>query len=113
MYELFFRGSDCEYMLHGVIFYFKVEFRGCLASYAARRSAIRDPDEKKFIWSKLLMELSQGYISCTASKLTYYQNISAVPKSSGGFKSIIDCSRPYDKSVNNYVDQVSKSFSYI
>ena len=39
-------------------------------------------------------------------------NLFCIPKAGGGLLGIVDCSKPLGHSVHNYVDEISRKFSY-
>ena len=113
--ELFLRGDtdpDWIYILRGVVFGFNVINPSCTSIYEAGHRRVRDPADRAIITDKLLSEIDRGCISIvdTAPKCTH--DIFCVPKEGGGGRSIVDCSKPMDTSVNNYVDEVAVRFSY-
>ena len=58
--------------------------------------------------------MERGHIACADAipKCCHNHNVFTVPKSSGWAISVGDCSKLQELSVNNFVDQVCKTFSY-
>ena len=85
----------------------------CQTSYTAHFRLPLEEVKKRFISKKLQDELDKGYISRAVKTPYCSHNVFCVPKSSGeGYRCVVDCSRPYNLSVTNYVEKVSRTFSY-
>ena len=113
--ELFLRGDtdpDWAYILMGVVFGFNVINPSCTAEYGPGRGRVKNPDDREFIAGKLLAEIDRGCISVVDEAPTCVHDIFCIPKEGGGSRSIVDCSKPSELSVNNYVDEVAVRFSY-
>ena len=57
-------------------------------------------------------ELDEGRISNVEDKPTCIHALGAVPKSSGGYRTITDCSRPEGKSVNAHSTSLAPKFQF-
>ena len=65
------------------------------------------------ISKRLSTELDSRFISIADTPARCVHNVFTVPTSTGdGLRTIMDCSKPADHSVNNFVDEISKTFSY-
>ena len=60
-----------------------------------------------------MIRRNKGYISRAVETPFCSHNVFCVSKSSSeGYRCVVDCSKAYNLSVNNYVDEVSQTFSY-
>ena len=115
--EVFLRGDtdpDWEFILRGVIFGFKVINAGCDSAYCkANYSSAKTSNSYSIMNSKLKTELSTEAVTVVQNAPQCTHGIFSIPKSNGvGVRTIIDCSKPYNLSVNNFTDQVCTKFSY-
>ena len=105
--------NDCEFLLHGALFGFNVINKDCPSSYHSNFRKVWDDLQCSFIPSKLHSELQKDHIACTEATAICSHNIFTVPKSSGeGYRCVVDCSKPQELSVNNYVNQVCQTCYY-
>lgn len=115
--EAFLRGDsdpDWEFILRGIIFGFKVVNPDCVSSYSRPNySTIKSGIGYEVMNKKLLIELENGAVSIVSDQPRCTHAIFSIPKNDGsGMRAIIDCSKPYETSVNNFTDQVCTEFSY-
>ena len=114
--ECFMRGSidnDWDFIMSGAIVGFKIVNPSCPCAYDARAKLIINDSHKSVISKKLSTELDNGFISIADAPPRCIHNVFAVPKSTGdGLRTIMYCSKPADHSVNNFVNEISKTFSY-
>ena len=114
-YELFLTGEtdpDWEFILDGVLFGFKIMNPSCTQEYNTVKIYRDNYEHYQVISNKLREEIRCGRISRTNRLPTCSHNPFVIPKTTGGFRTIIDCSRPLGKSVNNFVSEIAAKFSY-
>ena len=58
------------------------------------------------------MEQEKDYITSVDIAPLCVHDVFVVPKGDGGGRVVVDCSRPRNKSVNNYTESVKLKFSY-
>ena len=112
--ELFFRGSvDCDYLylLTGVCFGFRVIDGGFSGMYDSAGSKRMSGWEHDLIEEKFRFELGEGMITEVATPQCIH-GVFVVPKDDGGGRSVIDCSRPRGKSVNEATGTIASKFKY-
>ena len=96
------------------MFGFKVINPTCGCSYKTKYKDIMNKDKKCFIDSKLKKELEYGYVNKSNAPALCVHNLFTVPKVSGrGHRTIVDRSKPVSESVNKFVGEVAKIFSYL
>ena len=113
--ELFLRGDtdpDWVFILLGVVFGFKVINPSCTAQYGPGRGTVKSPEDRAVITDKLLAEIDRGGVSVVDEPPTCIHDMFCIPKEGGGSRSIVDCSKPSETSVNNHVDEVAVRFNY-
>ena len=82
-------------------------------SYDCRNyKAIFDGNNKAKLDVIIDSELSEGYLKIVKNKPKCIHSIGAVPKPDGGVRPIIDCSKPDNKSVNNYCSGIEETFTF-
>ena len=57
-------------------------------------------------------EMSEGKFVRAETMPHCVHALGAIPKSNGSYRPITDCSRPCEKSINNYMDTTFQTFSY-
>ena len=113
--ELFGRGEtdiDACFILQSVVFGFKVIDEGFLASYDSVSGRKKSNWEKEVIELKLRTEIDMGIITRVEGPPQCVHGIFVVPKDDGSGRTVVDCSRPRDNSVNTAVSEVASKFSY-
>lgn len=113
--ELLLKGTldpDWKYLLWGVTFGFEIINPDCPAQYGNNSSNIKSPIFREIINDKLLCELREDMLSVVPGPLLCNHSIFCVPKTDGGGRAIIDCSRPKNSSINAYTDKIAQKFKY-
>ena len=104
---------DWEFLLHGALFGFNVINKDCPSSHISNFRKVLDTSQSSFISNKLRSELQKDHIAHAEVTPICLHNIFTVPKSLGeGYQCVVNCSKPQELSVNNFVDQVCQTFSY-
>ena len=80
-------------------------------TYSGKQLFNMDASKQQFITDKLLSELKLGYITHVNSIPQSVHYVFCLDKASS-YRMVVDCSKPLASSVNNYVNEVSSSFSY-
>lgn len=102
-----------EYILQGVIFGFKIIDADCKLEYDFDGNLTpRDNLVKMALDKKISKEIKSGQIKIVENKPKCVHGIFAIPKPDGGVRAIVDCSKPENCSVNNYVSTTCSTFSY-
>jgi hypothetical protein len=116
-HELFDMGEvDCDwlYIFGGVRHGFKIVDEGTATSYnCSNYSSILQPKVRAQMTELVKSEIQQGKIMVVEERPQCVHSLGAVFKKSGSLRPITDCSRPYEKSINNFMDTTRSTFSYI
>ena len=75
-------------------------------------SSITSGPAREVMSDNIIEDLREGRISNVEEKPTCIHALGAVPKSSGGYRTITDCSRPEGLSVNSHSDSLAPKFSF-
>ena len=75
-------------------------------------SSITCGPAREIMASSIVEDLVEGRISNVEEKPTCIHSLGAVPKSSGGYRTITDCSRPEGRSVNEHSDSLAPKFKF-
>lgn len=115
--EALLRGDtdpDCDYILRGVIFGFRVIDQDCSATYSGcNYNSSTGPATYDAMSKKLKREIEAGILTIKEGPELCVHPIGAIPKADNtGFRAIIDCSSPAGECVNLSTSQCTTKFAY-
>ena len=103
--------SDWE-LFEGITDGFGIVDSDVTAYDCSNYNSILEQEAKLVMNNSVATDLAEGRIAVADSTPTCIHALGAVPKASGGYRTITDCSRPDGLSVNDHMDSLAKKFEF-